>query len=269
MSHGQLLPGLVVSKLTGMSFNVSSDAYLRFMGRYSEQLAVQFADLGGVSGGQRVLDVGCGPGALTAELVARVGTGAVSGVEPSESFAEAVRERLPGVDIRVGHAEQLPWADDSFDGALAQLVVHFMGDPVQGLREMGRVTRPGGTVAACVWDHAGDCGPLAAFWTAVHTVDPDATDEAGRPGAREGDLARLFAEAGLADIRATTLTVRVRHASFDEWWGRFTLGVGPAGAYVATLPAEQRDALREQCRGLLPAGPVEVAATAWAVTGRS
>jgi SAM-dependent methyltransferase len=252
-----------------MSFDVSGDAYLRFMGRYSEQLAGPFVELAGVSSGQRVLDVGCGPGALTAELVERLGAAAVSGVEPSGSFAEAVRERLPGVDIRVGQAEQLPLADDSFDAALAQLVVHFMRDPVQGLREMGRVTRPGGTVAACVWDHAGDRGPLAAFWTAVRAVDPDADDEAGRPGAREGDLARLFGEAGLADIQATTLTVRVRHASFDEWWGRFTLGVGPAGAYVARLTAEQRDALREQCRRLLPAGPVEVAATAWTVTGRS
>src|ERR1700744_3774265 len=185
--------GLVVSKLAGMSFNVSSDAYLRFMGRYSEQLAVQFADLGGVSGGPRGLDVGCGPGALTAELVRRVGADEVCGVEPSGSFAAAVREGLPGADIRVGQAERLPWGDDSFDAALAQLVVHFMSDPVQGLREMGRVTRAGGTVAACVWDHAGDRGPLSAFWTAVRAVDPDATDESGRAGAREGDLARLFA----------------------------------------------------------------------------
>jgi ubiquinone/menaquinone biosynthesis C-methylase UbiE len=269
MPHSHRVGELAVSKLAGMSFNVGADAYLRFMGRYSEQLAAQFADLAGVSGVQRVLDVGCGPGALTAELVARVGADVVCGVEPSGSFAEAVRERLPGVDIRVGEAEHLPWADDSFDGALAQLVVHFLGDPVQGLREMGRVTRPGGTVAACVWDHAGDRGPLAAFWTAVHAVDPDATDEAGRAGAREGDLVRLFTEAGLADVQATTLTVRVRHASFDEWWDRFTLGVGPAGAYVAELSEAQRDALREQCGRLLPAGPVEVAATAWAAVGRS
>src|ERR1700759_693354 len=132
-----------------MSFDVSADASLRFMGRYSEQLAVQFADLARVDPGQRLLDVGCGPGALTAELVRRAGAEAVSGVEPSRSFAAAVRERLPGADIHVGQAEDLPFAAGTFDAALAQLVVHFMADPVQGLREMRRVARPGGTVAAC------------------------------------------------------------------------------------------------------------------------
>ena len=125
-----------------MSFNVSADAYLRFMGRYSEPLSAQFADLAGVRGGQRVLDVGCGPGALTAELVSRADAGAVSAVEPSASFAAAARDRLPGVDIRQSSAEQLPFPDAGFDAALAQLVVHFMADPVTGLREMGRVTRP-------------------------------------------------------------------------------------------------------------------------------
>ena len=141
-----------------MSFNVSADAYMRFMGRYSEPLATQFADLAGVRGGQRVLDVGCGPGALTAELVNRAGADAVSAVEPSASFLDAARDRLPGVDIKQSAAEQLPFPDAGFDAALAQLVVHFMADPVTGLREMGRVTRPGGLVAACVWDHAAGAG---------------------------------------------------------------------------------------------------------------
>ena len=252
-----------------MSFNVGADAYLRFMGRYSEQLATQFADLTGVGPGQRLLDVGCGPGALTAELADRAGAEAVSAVEPSGSFAAAVRERLPGVDIRVGQAEELPFADGTFDAALAQLVVHFMTDPVRGLREMGRVTRPGGTVAACVWDHAGDRGPLSAFWTAVRAVDPGAQDESGLAGAREGDLARLLNEAGLTTVEASTLTVRVRYADFDDWWEPYTLGVGPAGAYVAKLSPEQTTALREQGRRLLPAGPIEITATAWAATGRS
>ena len=252
-----------------MSFNVGADAYLRFMGRYSEQLAAQFADLAGVGPGQRLLDVGCGPGALTAELVERAGAAAVSAVEPSGSFAAAVRERLPGVDIRVGQAEELPFADGTFDAALAQLVVHFMTDPVRGLREMGRVTRPGGTVAACVWDHAGDRGPLSAFWTAVRAVDPGAHDESGLAGAREGDLTRLFGEAGLTAVEASTLTVRVRYADFDDWWEPYTLGVGPAGTYVAKLSPGQRAALQEQCRRLLPAGPIEITATAWAATGRS
>ncbi len=252
-----------------VSFDVSADAYLRFMGRYSEPLAVQFADLAGIGPGQRVLDVGCGPGALTAELVSRAGPDAVSAVDPSASFAAAAAERLPDVDIRKSAAERLPFPDGTFDAALAQLVVHFMTDPVAGLREMGRVTRPGGVISACVWDHAGGRGPLAGFWQAVRQLDPAADDESDLAGVREGHLAALFAQAGLGGTQVTTLTVRVRHASFGEWWEPFTLGVGPAGAYVRSLTPDRLAALREQCRHLLPAGPVEISATAWAVVSRA
>jgi SAM-dependent methyltransferase len=252
-----------------VSFNVSADAYLQFMGRYSEQLAVRFADLAEVRPGQRVLDVGCGPGALTAELVSRTGAGAVCAVEPSASFAAAVRERLPGADVRQSAAEQLPFPDAAFDAALAQLVVHFMADPVLGLREMGRVTQPGGLVAACVWDHGGERGPLTAFWRAVRELDPGADDESGLAGVREGDLARLFAQAGLGRAQVTTLTVGVRYAGFEQWWDPVTLGVGPAGAYVTSLGPEQRRELRERCRYLLPADPVEIRATAWAAASRT
>jgi SAM-dependent methyltransferase len=248
-----------------VSFNVSADAYLRFMGRYSEPLATRFADLAGVRAAQRLLDVGCGPGALTAELVSRAGPDAVSAVEPSAPFAAAARERLPGVDIRQSAAESLPFPDAAFDAALAQLVVHFMADPVAGLREMGRVTRPGGVVAACVWDHAGGRGPLSAFWQAVRELDPGADDESNLAGVREGHLAELFGQAGLGPADATTLTVRVRQAGFESWWETFTLGVGPAGAYLASLPADRQAELREQCRRQLPDGPFEVIATAWAV----
>ena len=250
-----------------MSFDVSADAYLRFMGQYSEPLALQFADLPGIRPGHRVLDVGCGPGALTAELVRRAAE--VSAVEPSGSFAAAVRARLPDVDVRQSAAEQLPFTDDTFDISMAQLVVHFMADPVLGLREMARVTRPGGVVCACVWDHAGARGPLAAFWSAVRELDPAADDESGLAGVREGHLASLFTQAGFGGTQVTTLTVRVRHASFERWWEPFTLGVGPAGAYVASLPPDRRSALRDQCRRQLTAGPIEISATAWAATART
>ncbi len=252
-----------------VSFDVSADAYLRFMGRYSEPLAAQFADLAGIGPGQRVLDVGCGPGALTAELVSRAGPDGVSAVDPSASFVAAVRQRWPDVDVRRSAAEQLPFPDGAFDAALAQLVVHFMSDPVAGLREMGRVTRPGGVISACVWDHAGGRGPLAVFWQAVRQLDPAADDESDLAGVREGHLATLFAQAGLTGTRVTTLTVRIRHAGFADWWEPFTLGVGPAGAYVGSLTPDRRAALREQCRDLLPAGPVEISATAWAVVSRA
>ena len=132
-------------------FEVSADAYDRLMGIYSAQLAPQLADFAGVHSGQKALDVGCGPGALTGELVARLGPDAVAAVDPSSAFAAAVRERHPGVDVHRSTAEELPFPDASFDAALAQLVVHFMADPVAGLREMGRVTRRDGVVAACVW----------------------------------------------------------------------------------------------------------------------
>ena len=252
-----------------MSFNVSADAYLRFMGRYSEPLAAQFADLAGIGRGQRVLDVGCGPGALTAELVSRTGTDAVSAVEPSASFAAAVRARLPGVDVRGATAERLPFADGAFDAALAQLVVHFMTDPVAGLREMGRVTRPGGVVSACVWNHAEGRGPLGVFWQAARQLDPAADDVSDLPGVREGHLATLFAQAGLNGTQVSTLTVAAGYGSFEDWWEPFTLGVGPAGAYVASLTPDHRAALRERCRHLLPAGPVEIRAAAWAAVSRA
>ena len=252
-----------------MTFNVTADAYTRFMGRFSEPLAVLFAESVGVQAGQRVLDVGCGPGALTAQLVERLGADAVSAVDPSSSFVTALRTRFPGVDVRSGVAEQLPFADDSFDAVLAQLVVHFMTDPVSGLREMARVTRPGGVVAACVWDHAGGGSPLTTFWQAVHDTDPHAVDEAQLAGAREGHLAQLCESASLSQIEPTSLTVKVHFATFDDWWEPFTLGVGPAGGYTAQLGPAGREILRTQCAELLPPAPFHVAASAWSVRARA
>jgi len=248
-----------------VTFNVTADSYARFMGRFSEPLAVQFARLAGVRAGQRVLDVGCGPGALTAQLVERLGADAVSAIDPSGSFVAAVRARFPEVDVQSGVAEQLSFPDGSFDIALAQLVVHFMTDPLSGLREMARVTRAGGLVAACVWDHAGGGGPLATFWQAVHDIDPRARGEAELAGAREGHLAELCEAPGLDDIDPTSLTVNVRFTTFADWWEPFTLGVGPAGAYVTQLDQARREVLRNRCAQLQPPAPFQVAASAWCV----
>jgi SAM-dependent methyltransferase len=252
-----------------VSFEVGADAYGRFMGRYSAPLATAFAGLAAIRGGQRALDVGCGPGALTAELVRLLGSEAVCAVDPSKSFVAAVRERLPGVDVRESGAEHIPFPDGAFDAALAQLSVHFMTDPVAGLREMARVTRPGGTVAACVWDHAGGRGPVALLWQAARELDPSAPDESGLAGVREGHLASLCAAAGLAAAPATTLTVRVRYATFEEWWEPFTLGVGPAGDYVRSLTEGPRARLRGRLSELAGGQPVEISATAWTVTCRT
>jgi SAM-dependent methyltransferase len=252
-----------------VGFAVSADAYDRFMGRYSIRLAPKFADFADVAAGQQVLDVGCGPGALTGELVRRVGAEAVSAVDPSESFVAAVGERYRGIDVRRVAAEELPFEDGAFDAALAQLVVHFMSDPVRGLGEMARVTRPGGIVAACVWDHAGRGGPLSAFWQAARELDPDADDESDLAGTREGQLGELLAEAGLRNVESTALSVSVEHPSFEDWWEPFTLGVGPAGAYVLGLDPARRAGLRERCRVAMPAAQFTVAARAWAARGFS
>ena len=251
-----------------MTFDVAAEAYTRFMGRFSEPLAGRFVERVSLRPGQRALDVGCGPGALTAELVRRLGPAHVTAIDPSASFVAAVRERMPGVDVREARAERLPFADASFDLALAQLVVHFMTDPVAGLAEMGRVTRPGGPVGACVWDHAGGAGPLSLFWRAVHDLDPRTTGEAGLAGVGQGQLLDLSRAAGLRDGEESRLTVTLTFASFDDWWDPFTLGVGPAGAYVAGLAPAAVAALRDRCRQLLPPPPFAVTASAWCVLAR-
>jgi SAM-dependent methyltransferase len=250
-----------------VTFAVAADAYDRFMGRYSMPLAPRLADFAGVTAGQRVLDVGCGPGALTTELVARLGAENVAAADPSEPFVEAARERHPGVEVRHAAAEELPYDADAFDAALAQLVVHFMADPVAGLGEMGRVTRPGGAVAACVWDHAGGHGPLSVFWEAAHELGDDVIDESRLAGARAGHLTELFEVAGLRDVEEDAISVRVEHPTFDEWWEPFTLGVGPAGAYAKGLDPERQAELRERCRALHPDPPFAVTARAWAARG--
>src|SRR5829696_4255840 len=184
------------------------------MGRYSNQLSAQLADYAGVTTGQRVLDVGSGPGALTAELVRRLGADKVAAVDPSEPFVAAARSRHPGVDVQLASAEELPYGADEFDGAIAQLVVHFMSDPRAGLREMARVTKPGGVVAACVWDLAGSRAPISPFWKAVHQLNGEVQDESRFPGARQGHLVELFREAGLSDVEETELTVSSGYESF-------------------------------------------------------
>ena len=204
---------------------------------------------------------------MTAELVRRLGPAAVAAVDPSETFVTAAQERHPAVDVRRATAEQLPFEDRAFDATLAQLVVHFMREPVLGLREMARVTREGGVVAACVWDHHGGEGPLSLFWDAARGLDRDVDGESQLAGTRQGHLAQLFREAGLHAIEDTALWITVEHPTFEDWWEPFTLGVGPAGVYVTGLDVIRQDGLRERCRNMLPTAPFAVTARAWAVRG--
>jgi SAM-dependent methyltransferase len=256
-----------MSQTPRVSFSVAPEAYDRFMGRYSVLLAPQMASFARVAGSQRVLDVGCGPGALTTELVRRLGPASVTAVDPSELFVDAARERLSGTTVQVASAEHLPFPDRSFDTVIAQLVVHFMDDPVAGLTEMARVTRPQGVVAACVWDHAGGRGPLGTFWEAARALDPTVNDESDLAGTREGHLAELLEAAGLHEIEAAVLEVSVEHPTFDDWWGSFALGVGPAGRYIAGLDATRKSQLRGLCLERLPGEPFVVTGRAWAAKG--
>ena len=170
--------------------------------------------------------------------------------------------------MRQAAAEDLPFPDDGFDASLAQLVVHFMAAPIEGLSEMARVTRPGGVVAACVGDHqAGGEGPLGRFWEPARELDPEVDDESELAGARRGHLAELLREAGLQKVEETVLSVSVEHSTFDEWLEPFTSGVGPAGAYLAQLDQERQIRLRERCRDAFPEGRHVLTARAWAARG--
>jgi len=217
--------------------------------------------------GERVLDSCCGTGDLAVACV-RAG-GRVTGLDFSERMLARARKKSSEVEWVQGDALELPFEDGSFDAALAQLVVHFMTDPVAGLREMARVTRPGGAIAACVWDFGSGRAPLSLFWRAVLDLDPSARDESDFAGARGGDLTRLFAAAGLVDVDETELQVTRSFEGFEDWWEPYTHGVGPAGSYVVGLDEAGRSALRERCRSMLPNGPFSMTAVAWAARGRA
>ena len=251
-----------------MGFEVSADAYGRFMGRFSEPLADEFVALVEPTAGQRALDVGCGPGALTGRLVSILGEGSVAAIDPSPSFLEAVRKKHPGITAKDARAEDIPFDDGAFDLALSQLAVHFMTDPVQGMGEMGRVARPGGVVAASVWDLAGGRAPHSPFWDVARSLDPGIVGEGTLPGTSSGHLAEIATAAGLQVEESTELTTSSHFDSFDEWWGTYTYGVGPPGDYFSRLDEEARRRLRGGCRDVLGPGPFEISAVAWCVVAR-
>lgn len=249
-------------------FGSTAERYDRYMGRYTEPLARALADEVGVMAGMRVVDVGCGPGGLTAELVGRVGAGNVAAVDPAPQFVAACAERHPDADVREGIAEELPWDEDAFDAALSCLVIAFMTDPDAGLGEMARVTEPGGRVGACMWDIAGGgMTMLRMFWEAMRAVNPDAEGERDLPGIREGDIAERMERVGLGEVSASSLAVSVDYTGFEDLWEPFTFPVGPAGQALAALGEGQKATVREAYRAELPEGPFTLEARAWCATG--
>jgi SAM-dependent methyltransferase len=251
-----------------MQFAAPAEQYDRFMGRYTPTLAVALADVAGVKRGMRVLDVGCGPGGLTSELVARVGGANVAAIDPAVQFSEACRARSPGADVRVGVAEELPWRDGEFDVVLCSLVLGFMRDPEQGVREMARVARPGGVVAACMWDIAeGGMTMLHLFWSAVREVASGVEGERSMAGTARGDIEARFIRAGLEGVVGGALSAQADYADFDDFWAPFTFAVGPSGQFLCSLPDEQRSKVREACRLALPSGPFSLDARAWYARG--
>jgi SAM-dependent methyltransferase len=245
------------------------DAYEAFMGRYSTPLASEFSRAAGVRRGDRVIDVGCGTGALTVVLADIAGPEHVAAVDPSEPFVEQCRTRVPGADVRVAPAEALPFGDAGFDHALSQLVFHFVQDPNASVAEMIRVTRPGGLVAACVWDLTGGMTMLRSYWDAVRDAGLGGKDETERFGVRRGQLVELWRKAGLRNAREATLTVETSYRDFDELWDSFRAGVGPAGAHAAALEGTERNAVRGALWRQVgsPEGSFSLDARAWYAAG--
>ena len=249
---------------------MAGDAYDRFMGRYSRPLAARFADWLDVSPGQRAVDVGCGPGALTGVLVDRLGADRVRAVDPSAAFVEACGERFPGVDVRQGVAEDLPFDAGTFDVAAACLVLHFMTDPVRGVAEMARVTRDGGWVGATVWDLVDHRTPMSVIREVLADIRPEQDeDEDDAPVGSADGVAAVMSAAGLDGVEVVEMAVTVTHPTFEEWWEPFQHGVGPIGETIAGLDADVRASLEQGLRQRLGPGPFELTGTAFAGRGRA
>jgi len=257
------------------TFRASTDLYGRFVGRYAPSLSAGLIEVVGIEPRSRLLDVGCGPGGLATALAEVVGAENVTAVDPSEPFTETCRARLPGADVRVAAAEELPFEDDSFDGAFAQLVVNFMSDAERGVGEMKRVVKPGGTVAACTWDYADEMTMLRTFWDAAREVAPDEAQQADE-GANMRfctlpELTGLWGAVGLEDVHAGELHVNADYEDFEDLWAPLPSGIGPAGAFCAELEPGLQKALRVAWARRLgdPKGAFSLSARAWYAVGRA
>jgi len=253
--------------MTSTTFSGSSDAYERFMGRYSRPLARSFADFAGVRDGMRMLDIGAGTGALTDELIARAGIGNVAALEPSPDYSSALRQRLPELDVRQAAAEELPWEDASFDGVLSQLVVLFLKDAAAATREQLRVLHDGGFAAACMWELDG-LEVIKTLNELRRRMDPNAPTP--NPNYRsEQSLRELFESVGFRDVETTVLEAAVDYVTVDEIWDAAIHVGGPGGPMADVAPPERLAAGRAVLEELLgsPTGPFTLRGRAAAVRG--
>jgi trans-aconitate methyltransferase len=243
-------------------------AYDRFMGRWSQRLAPAFLDAVTEPEPSAVLDVGCGTGNLSMAAAGRWPSATVRGVDPSAAFVRAARERAVAtrVSFEVGDAQNLPLPAGIVDVSLACLVLNFVPEPAGAVAEMCRVTRPGGTVAACVWDYADGMVMLHEMWDAAASVGLDAgdLDERRAPLGHRGALAGLLRDAGLRVVTDGAVVVEAGFSSFDDYWQPFLGGQGAGGRFVATLTEAERAVLRAELQRRLGAGPFDLPLRAWA-----
>ncbi len=252
-----------------------AEAYERFMGRWSRRLAPAFMKFAGLKDGDRVLDVGSGTGTLAIAVLQEAPASRVVGIDPSPAYVAHARTRAGGghTTFEEGDAQRLRFPDGSFDAALALLVVNFIPDRVAAVREMARVTRPGGVVAAAVWDYGDRMEMLRAFWDEAVAMDPasEPKDERYMPVCRPGELAALWEAQGLLDVREEPLDIPLTFSSFEDFWSPFREGQGPAGAHVASLAEGPRRDLEQRLhQRLLGKGgdrSIVLNARAWAVRG--
>ena len=238
----------------------NAEAYERMMGRWSRRLADPFIAFAGVADGERVLDVGCGTGSLTFALARAAKVAAVTGIDYAEVYLEAARTRNGDARIAFEHADAcaLRFADASFDRALSMLVLHFIPEAERAVAEMRRVTRPGGVVAAAVWDGYGGASWQRMFWDTAVMLDPAATTGRRaalfRPLTRPGELKAAFGRAGLRDVAETALTVRFDYTKFTDYWEPVAAGEAALGKYYAEQPAAARERLERSMRAAYEAG---------------